>query len=354
MVNSLLTAIVRADGDALVMHVGERPYVVASSGPVELSSRPLTLEAVAGMLGQLLPVDSRRALEELGAVEHELPPSPAAQGDRFTVVAARGGDDIWVEVRRHRRLRMAARPPVPPAAATLPAPAAAVTPAPTPVSASEAPTPAPLVVAAPEPPAPAQQAQPAAPAAQEAAPEAPALPLEISAPTAVSFPAAPAPVPSSPVPPPVALTGEVAAVAAVVEPAPSAGEPDLAPAQPTPAADIARIVAAHAPQPYAVAGGAEPGMAVPPAVAPVVAVQAETAPSAPLESVAAQAEGATAGETEPAGRTEAGLDAAITRAFEAALDRAAEPVSLPAPPRRPRGSLRPSRPTSRRAGTQPR
>ena len=67
MVNSLLTAIVRADGDALVMHVGEQPYVVAASGPVELSSRPLTLEAVAGMLGQLLPSDSRRALEELGS-----------------------------------------------------------------------------------------------------------------------------------------------------------------------------------------------------------------------------------------------------------------------------------------------
>src|SRR5512142_3093512 len=90
LVNSLLTAIVRADGDALVMHVGEQPYVVASSGPVELSSRPLTVEAVAGMLGQLLPSDTRRALDELGAVEFELPSSPAGLGDRFTVVAARG------------------------------------------------------------------------------------------------------------------------------------------------------------------------------------------------------------------------------------------------------------------------
>jgi twitching motility protein PilT len=102
LVNSLLTAIVRADGDALVMHVGEQPYVVAPSGPVELSSRPLTVEAVAGMLGQLLPADSRRALDELGAIEHELPRSIAADGDRFTVVAARGGDDIWIEIRRDR------------------------------------------------------------------------------------------------------------------------------------------------------------------------------------------------------------------------------------------------------------
>ena len=104
MVNSLLTAIVRADGDALVMHVGEQPYVVAASGPVELSSRPLTLEAVAGMLGQLLPAETRRALEELGAIEYELPRSLAASEERFTVVAARGGDDIWIEIRRHRVL----------------------------------------------------------------------------------------------------------------------------------------------------------------------------------------------------------------------------------------------------------
>jgi twitching motility protein PilT len=102
LVNSLLTAIVRADGDALVMHVGEKPYVVAPSGPVELSSRPLTIEAVTGMLGQLLPADHRRALDEMGAIEHDLPKSPVAGGERFTVVAARGGNDIWIEIRRHR------------------------------------------------------------------------------------------------------------------------------------------------------------------------------------------------------------------------------------------------------------
>jgi twitching motility protein PilT len=102
LVDSLLTAIVRADGEALVMHVGERPYVVAPSGQAELSSRTLTLEAMAGMLTQLLPAESRHALEEVGAVQYDLAPSTAAQTDNFTVVAARGGDDIWIEIRRHK------------------------------------------------------------------------------------------------------------------------------------------------------------------------------------------------------------------------------------------------------------
>ncbi|HEY7444450.1 MAG TPA: ATPase, T2SS/T4P/T4SS family [Vicinamibacterales bacterium] len=102
LVESLLTAIVRADGDALVLHVGERPYVVAASGQVELSSRTLTLEAISGILGQLISPAAEKSLEELGAVEQELDPSSAVPDERFAVVAARGGNDIWMEIRRHR------------------------------------------------------------------------------------------------------------------------------------------------------------------------------------------------------------------------------------------------------------
>jgi twitching motility protein PilT len=101
VVASLLRAIDRADGEALVMHVGEKPYVVTANGHAELAAKPLTIPAMTGMLDQLLPLDSRHALDELGAVEYHLPPQPgAAPGTSYTVVAARGGDDIWIEVRR--------------------------------------------------------------------------------------------------------------------------------------------------------------------------------------------------------------------------------------------------------------
>jgi len=106
LVTSLLTAIVRADGDALVMHVGEPPYVVTSGGHVDLLTSGLALEAMSGMLTQLLPPDAMRVLSEFGAVEHELRP-PQGFHDRFTVVAARGGDDIWIEIRRTRQLPVA-------------------------------------------------------------------------------------------------------------------------------------------------------------------------------------------------------------------------------------------------------
>ncbi len=83
LLDSLLDAIVRLDGEALIMHVGEKPYVVLSSaslsqfrgplswGQVELSSRPLSSDAVMSMVGQMLSADQRRQLDDLGAVEHE-------------------------------------------------------------------------------------------------------------------------------------------------------------------------------------------------------------------------------------------------------------------------------------------
>ncbi len=92
----------RIDGDALVMHAGDKPYVVTPTGQVDLATKGLTLEAVDGIVGQLLSTESRRSLQEFGAVQYELPSMSEFPSERFTVVAARGGDDLWVEVRRHR------------------------------------------------------------------------------------------------------------------------------------------------------------------------------------------------------------------------------------------------------------
>lgn len=102
LVPSLLQAIVGVDGEALVMHAGEKPYVVSPSGQIELASRGLTLDAVGGIVAQLLPAEALHVLDEFGAIQHELPPRPEFPSESFTVVAARGGDDVWVEIRRRQ------------------------------------------------------------------------------------------------------------------------------------------------------------------------------------------------------------------------------------------------------------
>jgi twitching motility protein PilT len=66
---------------------------------VELSSRILTSEAVLAMLGQIVPSELRQTLDDLGAIEHDVEP-PAGSSERFTLIAARGGDDVFLELRR--------------------------------------------------------------------------------------------------------------------------------------------------------------------------------------------------------------------------------------------------------------
>lgn len=82
------------------MHAGDKPYVVSPTGQIELASKGLALDAVNGIVAQLLPAELQHALEEFGAVQYELPAAPEFSGEHFTVVAARGGDDIWIEIRR--------------------------------------------------------------------------------------------------------------------------------------------------------------------------------------------------------------------------------------------------------------
>jgi len=104
VVESLIAALLRADGEALVMHVGEQPSVLTAAGPTLLTSGEMTLTSMADLLREILPVDAQHALEEFGAVEADLPVTAAAGDERLTVVAARGGDDIWIEIRRQRLL----------------------------------------------------------------------------------------------------------------------------------------------------------------------------------------------------------------------------------------------------------
>jgi twitching motility protein PilT len=113
LLDSLIDAILRYDGDALIMHVGDKPYVVTGSslsnprgGPtgwsqVEVSSRLLTRDTMADMIEQLLQPADRRALDARKAIEIDVPPS-ADRADRYRIIVVRGVDEIWLEVRRRR------------------------------------------------------------------------------------------------------------------------------------------------------------------------------------------------------------------------------------------------------------
>jgi hypothetical protein len=132
LLDSLLDAIVRLDGDALVMHVGEKPYVVTTSeatnqfrgplawGQVELSTRVLTTDAVTGMLGQILPPDQRSALDEFGATDYDVTAASHPEEHFTTASSARSrasrpsarpsSNGCWGKCRRQGRNRRRHRP----------------------------------------------------------------------------------------------------------------------------------------------------------------------------------------------------------------------------------------------------
>jgi len=93
---------VSVDGEALVMHTGEKPYVIGPAGQVDLARGGLTLEAVTQIVNELLPTEFQQALDEFGVAQYALPPQAEFPREQFTVIAARGGDDVWAEVRRRR------------------------------------------------------------------------------------------------------------------------------------------------------------------------------------------------------------------------------------------------------------
>jgi len=270
LVPSLLQAIVSIDGEALVMHAGDKPYVVAPSGQVELASKGLTLDAVNGIVSQLLPPDIFAALDEFGAIQHELAAQPGFSGESFTVVAARGGDDVWVEIRR-RKIPDDDRVPedlfgdrpagaVTPATTGGPIPGVEVAPAAS----------APVAAAPPVPEAVSEVSLPAAPVAAAAAAD--AGDLSLSLPDAGQlFGSAPVPAPEpAPVsPPPIARV--VPPTPKIVAPAPPKPVPAAPPVMAAPALKPLAPPIVAAPKPAAPTVAAPPVILQPAAVTPIVA-----------------------------------------------------------------------------------
>ena len=99
--HSLLHAIVRLDGAALMMQVGEPPYVVTTAGRVEVGSRGLPYDVIAELLWELAPKEAHATLRTAGTVQYACPFFHDLSAEHFTVVATSADDDLRVVIRRH-------------------------------------------------------------------------------------------------------------------------------------------------------------------------------------------------------------------------------------------------------------
>jgi twitching motility protein PilT len=122
LVPQLLQAIVAANGDAIVLHTGDSPYVIGAGTETEVAADKLTFQAVDDVLKQLLPEPSQETFDLFGSIRYECPPFDAYPGERFVVVALRDADELWLEIRREA---VSVHPP-PAGAVSTSAPAAPV------------------------------------------------------------------------------------------------------------------------------------------------------------------------------------------------------------------------------------
>lgn len=101
LVPALLSAVVDAHGDAVVIHSGDIPYVDIHGESVPILGQPLTPERVHALLQQLLPAGPRQTFERDGLVHYDCPYAEYPH-EHFVIVACREAGDVWVEIRRHR------------------------------------------------------------------------------------------------------------------------------------------------------------------------------------------------------------------------------------------------------------
>jgi CheY-like chemotaxis protein len=98
---ALLTALVRTDGDVLVLRVGERPFVRRAGVDLEVGTRPLPAGVVCAAFDALFPRAARTALVETGRARCEVPSADDFPGERFAAYAAQK-TVLSVEIRRRR------------------------------------------------------------------------------------------------------------------------------------------------------------------------------------------------------------------------------------------------------------
>jgi CheY-like chemotaxis protein len=106
---SLLETMVRADGDVLVLRVGEKPYVRNAHGRIEIGTRVLPTDVVYALFDRFFPAGARSALRRTSAARCDLPVDPDLADERFTATALQE-DVLTVEVQRRRTAASLAAP----------------------------------------------------------------------------------------------------------------------------------------------------------------------------------------------------------------------------------------------------
>src|SRR5262245_53403547 len=85
------------------MHIGQRPYLVAPAGAIEIAECWLTAAAVETLIVEILPDSARDVLRVAGAAHANCFITEGLPGASFTATATRTQGTIGLEIHRLRR-----------------------------------------------------------------------------------------------------------------------------------------------------------------------------------------------------------------------------------------------------------
>jgi CheY-like chemotaxis protein len=101
MGRTLLDAMLRADGEALMLRVGDKPYVQGPTGTIEIGTRDLPAHVVYAVFEGFFPPDARDTLMRTGRAHCVLTFEQEFLGERFTATAIQK-EVLSLEVHRRR------------------------------------------------------------------------------------------------------------------------------------------------------------------------------------------------------------------------------------------------------------
>lgn len=101
MGRTLLDAMLRVDGDLLSLRVGEKPYVRAATGPIEIGTRELPAHVVYAVFEGFFPPDAKAVLLRTGRAHCVLPLQEGFPSEQFSATAVQR-DVLSLEIRRRK------------------------------------------------------------------------------------------------------------------------------------------------------------------------------------------------------------------------------------------------------------
>jgi twitching motility protein PilT len=107
-VDKILRQIAESNGEAVLLRASQVPLMMTGTTQSPMSMAPLSVDEMAEILTEIVPLSVRARLRDSGSVDYTVP--QASDRPELSITAIGNGDDIWLEVRPQFTVKPEAAP----------------------------------------------------------------------------------------------------------------------------------------------------------------------------------------------------------------------------------------------------